>query len=62
MGNVMINVPYKYDGALDMFYHEIDMKAVTHRFTEAELPEWKGFGGTGLPDGVWDRVNERLYV
>lgn len=35
---------------------------VTHTFAPAQLNQWKGYGGTGLPEGILDTVANRLYL
>lgn len=34
--------------------------AVTFGF--ADLEGWQGYDGSGLPEGVWDAADSRLYV
>ena len=36
--------------------------AVTHIFAIAQLNQWKGYDGTGLPEGILDTVENRLYL
>lgn len=35
---------------------------VTHTFASAQLDQWKGYDGTGLPEGVLDTAANRLYL
>lgn len=35
---------------------------VTHTFTSSQLDQWKGYDGTGLPEGILDPVANRLYL
>lgn len=35
---------------------------VTHTFVPAQLDQWKGYDGTGLPEGVLDTAENRLYL
>lgn len=34
----------------------------THTFDSDQLPQWKGFDGTGLPEGILDTVQRRIYL
>lgn len=36
--------------------------AVTHTFAAAQLDQWKGYDGTGLPEGILDTTQNRLYL
>lgn len=36
--------------------------AVTHTFATAQLNQWKGYDGTGLPEGILDAAKNRLYL
>ena len=36
--------------------------AVTHTFATAQLNQWKGYDGTGLPEGILDTAKNRLYL
>ena len=36
--------------------------AVTHNFTSSQLSQWKGYDGTGLPEGILDVAANRLYL
>lgn len=35
---------------------------VIHTFVSAQLPNWKGYDGTGLPEGILDQSRSRLYL
>jgi len=35
---------------------------VTHTFASSQLDQWKGYDGTGLPEGILDPVANRLYL
>ncbi len=35
---------------------------VTHTFASAQLSQWKGYDGSGLPEGILDTTNNRLYL
>lgn len=35
---------------------------VTHTFASGQLDQWKGYGGTGLPEGILDTAANRLYL
>lgn len=35
---------------------------VTHTFAPAQLPYWKGYDGTGVPEGILDLTRNRLYL
>lgn len=35
---------------------------VTHSFAAAQLDQWKGYNGTGLPEGILDTSANRLYL
>lgn len=35
---------------------------VTHTFASSQLDQWKGYDGTGLPEGVLDTAANRLYL
>lgn len=35
---------------------------VTHTFAPAQIDQWKGYDGTGLPEGILDTVENRLYL
>ena len=35
---------------------------VTHTFAPSQLPYWKGYDGTGLPEGVLDTASNKLYL
>lgn len=35
---------------------------VTHTFASGQLSQWKGYDGTGLPEGILDTSNNRLYL
>jgi hypothetical protein len=35
---------------------------VTHTFASDQLSQWKGYDGTGLPEGILDTSNNRLYL
>lgn len=35
---------------------------VTHTFAPAQLAQWKGYNGTGLPEGILDPAANRLYL
>lgn len=35
---------------------------VTHTFAPAQLAQWKGYDGTGLPEGILDTAANRLYL
>lgn len=35
---------------------------VTHTFIPAEMNQWKGYNGAGLPEGVLDLTQNRLYL
>lgn len=36
--------------------------AVTHTFAPAQLAQWKGYNGAGLPEGILDPAANRLYL
>ena len=35
---------------------------VTHTFTPAQINQWKGYDGTGVPEGILDTAANRLYL
>lgn len=35
---------------------------VTHTFAPAQIDQWKGYDGDGLPEGILDAVENRLYL
>ena len=35
---------------------------VTHTFAPAQLSYWKGYDGTGVPEGILDQTRNRLYL
>ncbi len=35
---------------------------VTHTFAPAQLTYWKGYDGTGVPEGILDQTRNRLYL
>lgn len=35
---------------------------VTHTFTSSQLSQWKGYDGTGIPEGILDAAANRLYL
>lgn len=35
---------------------------VTHTFVAAQLDQWSGYNGTGLPEGILDASQNRLYL
>ena len=35
---------------------------VSHTFVSAQLQYWKGYNGTGLPEGILDETLNRLYI
>ena len=35
---------------------------VIHAFVPEQLPQWKGYDGSGLPEGVLDTATNRLYL
>lgn len=35
---------------------------VTHTFTTAQLAQWTGYDGSGLPEGILDTAGNRLYL
>lgn len=35
---------------------------VTHTFAPAQLAQWNGYNGTGLPEGILDPAANRLYL
>lgn len=35
---------------------------VTHTFAPAQLPNWVGYNGTGIPEGILDESQNRLYL
>lgn len=35
---------------------------VTHTFAAAQISQWKGYNGTGLPEGILDTAANRLYL
>ena len=35
---------------------------VTHTFVSAQLQYWKGYDGTGIPEGILDQSLNRLYL
>lgn len=35
---------------------------VTHTFAQAQLNQWKGYDGDGLPEGILDQSQNRLYL
>ena len=35
---------------------------VTHTFAPAQLDQWKGYDGTGVPEGILDTAANRLYL
>lgn len=34
----------------------------THTFATSQIEQWKGYDGTGLPEGILDPVGNRLYL
>ena len=36
--------------------------AVSHTCATAQLNQWKGYDGTGLPEGILDAAKNRLYL
>ena len=35
---------------------------VTHTFAPAQIDQWKGYDGDGIPEGILDTVENRLYL
>lgn len=35
---------------------------VTHTFASSQIDQWKGYDGTGLPEGILDTAANRLYL
>jgi hypothetical protein len=35
---------------------------VTHTFAPAQIDQWKGYDGEGIPEGILDPVENRLYL
>lgn len=65
-GETVESVQRRQDFDISAIQEQLDTgftgTTVTHTFAPAQLDQWKGYDGDGLPEGILDTVENRLYL
>lgn len=65
-GETVESVQRRQDFDISAIQEQLDTgftgTTVTHTFAPAQLDQWKGYDGDGLPEGILDAAGNRLYL
>lgn len=65
-GETTEQVQRRQDSDIEAIKEQLDTgftgTTVTHTFAPAQLANWKGYDGTGVPEGILDQTLNRLYL
>lgn len=65
-GETVESVQRRQDFDISAIQEQLDTgftgTTVTHTFAPAQIDQWKGYDGDGIPEGILDTVENRLYL